>query len=225
MVVLDSKIGHIKDSLSRDEVILVTYYPYSYEGLEQELEINLHLQGERKVIKKKLPYGGYDMHLFLGDFLGEGRDCILVKGRFQGSGDIAILLLYEYSMGEMNLVLDQWDIVSKERPKIRYVKGYKVEIVYGEKEKYFIDLKEKEEDYLNLIYDERGEVKLKTGPGISDINTYYEVKALKENYYTFLIRQNIKGVVLSDILGIIQSRVEFKGKREVLLRERELIIK
>ena len=91
MAILDSKVGHIKSRISKDKVVLKTMYPFKKGELADEVEINLYLEGSNRVIKKELPYGGYNMHLFLGDFLGSGRDCILVKGRFQGSGGIAIL--------------------------------------------------------------------------------------------------------------------------------------
>ncbi len=77
------------------------------------------------------------MHLFLGDFLGSGRDCILVKGRFQGSGGIAILLLYEYDNGEIREITNQWEISARNKAIIRYLPNYKVEVSYGVKEKIY----------------------------------------------------------------------------------------
>ena len=203
MAILDSKVGHIKSRISKDRVVLKTMYPFKKGELADEVEINLYLEGSNRVIKKELPYGGYNMHLFLGDFLGSGRDCILVKGRFQGSGGIAILLLYEYDNGEPN---------------------YKVEVSYGVKEKYIVDLSSKDKSYLNLIYDEKGNVKLKINPGISDINTYYEIKELGSNKYDFLIRQNIIGIVLVDVIAIVQSRVVFNINGNFVIKDRELII-
>ena len=224
MAILDSKVGHIKSRISKDRVVLKTMYPFKKGELADEVEINLYLEGSNRVIKKELPYGGYNMHLFLGDFLGSGRDCILVKGRFQGSGGIAILLLYEYDNGEIREITNQWEISARNKAIIRYLPNYKVEVSYGAKEKYIVDLSSKDKSYLNLIYDEKGNVKLKINPGISDINTYYEIKELGSNKYDFLIRQNIIGIVLVEVIGIIQSRVVFNINGNFVIKDRELII-
>ncbi|PWX65549.1 hypothetical protein CYK85_00150, partial [Clostridium perfringens] len=128
MAILDSKVGHIKSRISKDRVVLKTMYPFKKGELADEVEINLYLEGSNRVIKKELPYGGYNMHLFLGDFLGSGRDCILVKGRFQGSGGIAILLLYEYDNGEIREITNQWEISARNKAIIRYLPNYKVEV-------------------------------------------------------------------------------------------------
>lgn len=224
MVILDYKVGHIKSRISKDKVVLKSIYPFEEGELADEVEINLQLEGSDEVIKKELPYGGYNMHLFLGDFLGNGRDCILVKGRFQGSGGIAILLLYEYDKGEIKEITNQWEISDKNKAIIRYLSNYKVEVLYGTKEKYIIDISSKDKSYLNLIYDESGNVKLKINPGISDINNYYEINELGSNKYDFLIRQNIIGVVLVDVIGIIQSKVVFYSNGNFKIKDRELIL-
>lgn len=100
------------------------------------------------------------MHLFLGDFLGNGRECILIKGRFQSSGGVAILLLYEYYNREIREVTNQWEISNRNRAGLKYLPNYKVEVSYGLDEKYIIDISLKDKSYLDLIYDEKGEVKL-----------------------------------------------------------------
>lgn len=223
-VILDVKSGHIKNKTSMDRVLLEGMYPFKAGEIANEVEINLYLEGSNEVIKKEIPYNGYDMQLFLGDFLGDGRDCILVKGRFQGSGGIAILLLYKYDNGEIKEITNQWEISNRNKTAVKYLANYKVEISYGEQEKYDIDLSFKNKTYLNLIYDEKGNIKVKVNSEISDINNYYEIKEWNNNKYDFLIRQNIIGIVLVDIIGIIQSRVVFNNDGSFIIVNRELVL-
>lgn len=94
------------------------------------------------------------MHLFLGDFR-QWKRLYFGEGRFQGSGGIAILLLYEYDNGEIREITNQWEISARNKAIIRYLPNYKVEVSYGAKEKYIVDLSSKDKSYLNLIYDEK----------------------------------------------------------------------
>ena len=51
MVILDSKVGHIKSRISKDRVVLKTMYPFKKGELADEVEINLYLEGSNRVIK------------------------------------------------------------------------------------------------------------------------------------------------------------------------------
>lgn len=224
MVILDVKSGHLKSRISNDKVILKGMYPFEKGQLADELEINLYLEGDEKVVKQKVPYGGYYVQLFLGDFLGNGTDNILVKGRFPGSGGIAILVLYEYKDGKLEEIANQWTIGEINKKEVRYLENYKVEINYGAGEKYILDISSRSKSYLNLIYGEDGKIKENVNPEISDINDYYEIKEWEIDKYDLLVRQRIIGVVLVDTLGVLQSTISFNKKGEFSNKNRELVI-
>ncbi|EGT3616304.1 hypothetical protein FHH43_08670 [Clostridium perfringens] len=224
MTILDSKVGNIKSRFSKDRVILRGLYETEKGEFADEVELNVYLEGEVGSIIKKIPYGGYFMHLFLGDFLGNGRDSILVKGMFQGSGGIAILLLYEYYNGEIREITNQWEISNRNKAIINYLPNYKIEVFFSKQEKYLLDISYREKSYLDLIYDDKGIVKTQVNAQISDINNYYEIKEWRVDKYDLLIRQNIIGIVLVDVVGIVQSRVVFSNDGKFVIRDRELVI-
>ncbi|ELC8441472.1 hypothetical protein QYB59_000471 [Clostridium perfringens] len=224
MAILDAKTGNIKSRFSKDRVILKGLYPVEKGQFADELELNVYLEGNVGSIIKKIPYGGYYMQLFLGDFLGNGRDSILVQGRFPGSGGIAILLLYDYYNGEIRELTNQWEISNRNKASIKYLPNYKIEIFFSEQEKYLLDISYKEKSYLNLIYDDKGNVKTQVNAEVSDINNYYVIKEIEEDKYDLLIRQNIIGIVLVDIIGIVQSKVVFSKDGKFDIKDRELVI-
>ena len=55
----------------------------------QQLELLIHYMNDKK-LRFQLDLTGYDIHLFLGDFLKKNYSQILITGRTGGSGDYAI---------------------------------------------------------------------------------------------------------------------------------------
>lgn len=99
-VLIDSSHGNISKENSKDEVILVGVYPF--EGISYVDNIELILKPEDSdSITVKIKYSGYNMQLFLGDFTGDNKLEIMVRGGFGGSGGFEIGVIYKYEDGKL----------------------------------------------------------------------------------------------------------------------------
>ncbi len=98
-VVLDSKYTNIIDTYSNDEVILVGVYSDSTNSYFNNFN-NIELVLNREVgypICIDLPYNGYHMQIFTGNFLGNDKREIMIRGSFDldSENDFAIIYKYE----------------------------------------------------------------------------------------------------------------------------------
>lgn len=66
-------------------------------------------------VKIQLPYSGYNMKIFCGDFTNDDRDEIMVRGSFGGSGGFEIGVIYTFENNKIKEIFNQDDI-SKNNP-------------------------------------------------------------------------------------------------------------
>ena len=169
----------------------------------------INTEESNKPIITEIPYTGYSLELFLGDFNGDGRDEIMVRGEYGGSGSYAIAAIYKYKDGYLEEIFNP-DMFSEKYKFIgKYLEGYKALVQSVTlKEKYIFDISKTPEIYLNIIYDEKGKVIGTQQPIISAINGAYPIKIVfKKNYFLF-IRQRVIGVSNADKIGYIESFID-----------------
>lgn len=206
--ILDVKVGNIIKKYSTDKVILLgEYYQKGSEYIENiEVVINPGEGGAE--IKSEIPYRGYNLELFLGDFNGDEIDEIMVRGAYGGTGGFAIASIYNYKDGKLNEVFNPNMFFDKYDFKARYLENTMVE-VYSESinEKFNFYIGNKPKVYLDIIYDENGRVKENNLPTVSAINNAFPIKTVYNKFYYLLIRQRVVGVSNADTIGFIESLI------------------
>lgn len=216
-VVIDSLYANIIDEHSQDKVVLVGIYPYENSSYSQNLELVVSPEVGYPV-KIQLPYSGYDMQLFCGDFTNDRRDEIMVRGSFGGSGGYEIGVIYKFENNEIKTIFNQDDISKNNPCTAKFKDDYKVHVVCGNK-KYSISLLNRPKDYLDLAYDESGKVFPGVQAYVDAPNALFPIKDVDNSYYELLIQQRIVGLVNADTLGIVQSVCNFlNGKFELVTK-------
>lgn len=206
-VIVDSLSANIVNKHSQDKVILVGIFPYENSSYSENLELVVNPEVGYPV-KIQLPYSGYDMQLFCGDFTNDGRDEIMVRGSFGGSGGYEIGVIYKFDNNKIKEIFNQNDITKNNSCKAKFKDNYKVHVNCGEK-KYSINLATRPKDYLELAYDSDGKVLPGVQANVDAPNALFPIKDVDNSYYELLIQQRIVGLVNADTLGIIQTICNF----------------
>ena len=216
-VVIDSISANIIDEHSQDKSILVGILPYENSTYSENLELIIKPEVGYPT-KIKLPFSGYDMQLFCGDFTNDKKDEIMVRGSFGGSGGFEIGVIYKFENNQIKEIFNQDDISKNNPCSATFKDNYKVHISCGEK-KYSINLSSRPKNYLQLAYDENGKVLPGVVAYVDAPNALFPIKDVDNSYYELLIQQRIVGVVNADTLGIIQTVCDFiNGKFNVVTK-------
>ena len=129
-VVVDSVSANIVDKHSQDKAILVGVFPYENSSYSQNLELVVKPDVGYPV-KIQLPYSGYDMQLFCGDFTNDGKDEIMVRGSFGGSGGFEIGVIYKFDKNEIREIFNQNDISKNNSCSAKFKDNYKLNLERG----------------------------------------------------------------------------------------------
>lgn len=209
--ILDVKTGNVLGKYKKDKVILVGNYLNKDSSYVENVDIIINQNTDQPIIKKT-PYSGYNLELFLGDFNGDNKEEIMLRGDFGGSGGYAIASVYEYYDNGLVEIFSQDMFYDKYKFSAKYLDFYKVLVnSITLKEKHIFDISNTPKIYLDMIYDKNGKVKTKEKPTISVINGAYPIKVLsKKNYYLF-IRQRVIGINNANTIGYIESFVDLSN--------------
>lgn len=206
-VIVDSLPANIVDKHSKDKAILVGVFPYENSSYSENLELVVNPEVGYPV-KIQLPYSGYDMQLFCGDFTNDGRDEIMVRGSFGGSGGYEIGVIYKFDNNKIKEIFNQNDITKNNSCTAKFKDNYKVHVNCGKK-KYSINLSTRPKDYLELAYNNDGKVLPGVQANVDAPNALFPIKDVDNSYYELLVQQRIVGLVNADTLGIIQTICNF----------------
>ena len=206
-VIVDRLPANIVDKHSKDKAILVGVFPYENSSYSENLELVVNPEVGYPV-KIQLPYSGYDMQLFCGDFTNDGRDEIMVRGSFGGSGGYEIGVIYKFDNNKIKEIFNQNDITKNNSCTAKFKDNYKVHVNCGKK-KYSINLSTRPKDYLELAYNNDGKVLPGVQANVDAPNALFPIKDVDNSYYELLVQQRIVGLVNADTLGIIQTICNF----------------
>ncbi len=202
-VIIDSASGNIIDEHSKDNVILVGVHPSTDSAYTDNIQLILNPKSDSP-ISIDVNYGGYNMQLFIGDFTGDNKSEIMVRGGFGGSGGFEIGVIYKYENNTLIEIFNQDKFAKDNSCVAKYVNNYKVHVNCGNK-KYSIDLSSRPKQYLNEIYSSDSSVKPYYEPYVDAPSAIYPIKQVYNNFYDLLIQQRIVGIANADTLGIIQT--------------------
>lgn len=217
--IIDTKVGNVTSAETKDKVVLMGRYPYQGSNYADNLQLIVQPEGTEKDIIIKIPYTGYAMQVFLGDFTGDGKDEVMVRGAFGGSGGYEIAVIYTYQEGKLAEIFNQDAFNMDYYCKAEYIENYKVDIVCGNKH-YTINIADRPKVYLDMVYTQEGKVKPYTEPIVSALNSAYPIKVIYNPSYSLLVQQRIIGVANADTLGAIQTMVDLKdGQPKIVSKD------
>lgn len=222
-LVLSVKYGDI-DGDSTPEKVTLLGIPFDENSIYID---TLELVIEKDNVSKqvfKIPGGGYIINLFLGNILSTKEDQIVISGQYGGTGSFALFRLYQYKNNKLKLILDDESLSAQINCYATYEKNNIALVTCRETNKrYTIDISKNYEGYLDLIYDQNGNIKPYTEPIVSDVNTVYPILTPYNDFYSIQTQQRIVGVSNSDTLGAIQSVLEVNEQGVIDIKEQYLL--
>lgn len=204
--IIEIKEGDVTGYFSQDKIILTGECPYVETTFTNNIELIVQPRRKKKPSLVKIPFSGYYFQIFLGDFNGDGRDEVLVRGSFLEVRGYAVGAIYTYSNGYIEKIFDHEIFTSSYPFKARYLDNYKIEVEsLPLKEKYLIDISGRPKEYLDLLFDTTGKVKNNVSPAISPVIDVDPVKSVYDDSYSLIIKQNVLGIDNDDVFAIIES--------------------
>lgn len=171
-----------------------------------------------KSLVTKVNYTGYNLELFLGDFNKDGLDEIMLRGAYGGSGGYEIASVYKYKNGSLEEIFSPEIFENKYTFKAQYLPGNLVEVVLPQlEEKFIFNMNNKPKTYLDMIYEENGEVRNGAIPVVSSINEAFPIKTVYSQEIYLFIRQRVVGVSNADTIGYIESFISLENDNITIL--------
>jgi len=204
--IIDTKTGNITDINSNDKVVLRGEYPFEGSNYADNIELVLNRENDTPITIKS-QYGGYKMQLFVGDFTGDNKSEIMLRGAFGGSGGFEIGVIYRYEDGQLIEIFDQNKFYEDNECTSKYKDNYKVSIDCG-KNKYLVDISNREKEYLDYIYSEDKKVNTVSTPYVDAPSGIYPIKQVYNDYYQLLIRQRVVGIANADTIAVVQTLID-----------------
>lgn len=160
---------------------------------------------------------GYSPTILLRDFTGDGVSDILIGINTGGSGGIMYYYIYSFINNTPRLLFD-FDVYNQQYEyQVNYKDNYKVEVISEKNnEMYIIDISNRDEDYLNEIYDKDGNLKAPIEGFVNPLSGLYPVDFDSNGVYELLGYQKIAGRYNADSLGYILNTLKWKDNMFVL---------
>lgn len=215
-IIIDSGYGSIVNKYSYDKVILVGEFPYERSSYANNLQLVIDKE-DNLPVTIHVPYSGYNMQIFVGDFTGNKIDNIMIRGDYidfnkidnkeskyeNNINNYELGVIYKFENGNLIEIFDTNNIKDKNLCTAKFKNNYKVSITC-ENKKYLIDLSAKSIDYLNRIYDKNKKVKTDLRPTLDRSMRIYPVKQTFNDYYDLLVYQTIVGIDKEDVIATIE---------------------
>jgi hypothetical protein len=160
---------------------------------------------------------GYNPTLFLGDFTGDTVDDILISIATGGSGGTMYYYIYSFLNNNTQLMFDFDLFNDMYQYDVTFEDNYKVYVISKiNNKKYIIDISNKDDDYLNEIYDGFGKLKNPIDGFVNPLSGLYPVDFDANKVYSLLAYQKIAGRYNADSLGYVMNTLEWKDNIFVL---------
>jgi len=186
-------------------------------------QITLVIQDGRTGMVRYVPLksnAGFNPTLFLGDFTGDGVKDIFISIASGGSGGIMFYYTYSYVCNTPKLLFDYEVFNGTYQYQVTYQDYYKVEVInVTEGTKYVIDITNKDQDYLNEIYDAEGKLKSPIEGFVNPLSGLYPIDFDSDGVYELLAYQRVSGRFAADDLGYLLTTLRWNGNRFALVNQ------
>ncbi|WP_341877833.1 hypothetical protein [Defluviitalea saccharophila] len=157
---------------------------------------------------------GYNPTVFLGDFTGDGIKDILIGITSGGSGGIMYYYIYSDAGNIPKLLFDYEVFNQSYKYEVIYRDQYKVDVInITDRIKYIIDISNRDQEYLQEIYNADGTLKEPIEGFVSPLSGLYPIDFDSNGVYELLGFQRISGRYAADALGYIQTSLEWDKNR------------
>ena len=207
-VIIDAKDGNITDKFSQDKVILTGVKKFESSDYLADLVITINKDVSGDLIEKKIPYAGYDLRLFLGDFNGDGVSEIMIKGLLEKSIGSYMFVVYAFKDDDLVEIYNYNRFNMMSKFDCKYLDNYRAEIISEKtKEKYIVDLSLRPRRYLDLVYDDNGKLKENSNIKVTNLRNVYAIETDEMDIYNLALTQVVVGQDNEDIISTIESIV------------------
>nr|WP_260398987.1 VCBS repeat-containing protein [Peribacillus simplex] len=178
--------------------------------------LTLVIQNGRTNQNEQIPIknnSGYNPTLILGDFTANKGDDILVVIDTGGSGGTIYAYVFSYINGQLMQIFNSDSFNETYKYDVTYENQYKVMVnSYYLKEKYILDLTNKDKGYLSEIYNKNGVLKAPIEGWVNPLSGLYPVDFNRDGIYELEAYQRIAGRYNADSLGFVQTVLKWNGR-------------
>lgn len=226
-VIIDVAYGSITNKYSDDSVVLVGEFHDEKSNHANSLQLVINRENDLP-ITVNVPYNGYNMQLFVGDFTGDKIDNIMIRGEYENpqiykdSHDNLISyelgVIYKYESEKLIEIFNMKKYKNNNLACAKFKSNYRTAVSCGKK-KYLIDLSTRPKEYLNKIYDEDKAVKTNLKPTLDNPSEIFPMKVVFSDCYNLLIYQRIVGINNSDVIGTIETLINLNNNNINIIYE------
>lgn len=226
-VIIDVAYGSITNKYSDDSVVLVGEFHDEKSNHANSLQLVINRENDLP-ITVNVPYNGYNMQLFVGDFTGDKIDNIMIRGEYENpqiykDGHDNLIsyelgVIYKYESEKLIEIFNMKKYKNNNLACAKFKSNYRTSVSCGKK-KYLIDLSTRPKEYLNKIYDEDKTVKTNLKPTIDNPSEIFPIKEVFSDCYNLLIYQRIVGINNSDVIGTIETLINLNNNKINIIYE------
>ncbi len=226
-VIIDVAYGSITNKYSDDSVVLVGEFHDEKNNHANSLQLVINRENDLP-ITVNVPYNGYNMQLFVGDFTGDKIDNIMIRGEYENpqiykDGHDNLIsyelgVIYKYESEKLIEIFNMEKYKNNNLACAKFKSNYRTSVSCGKK-KYLIDLSTRPKEYLNKIYDEDKTVKTNLKPTLDNPSEIFPIKVVFSDCYNLLIYQRIVGINNSDVIGTIETLINLNNNNINIIYE------
>ena len=226
-VIIDVAYGSITNKYSDDSVVLVGEFHDEKSNHANSLQLVINRENDLP-ITVNVPYNGYNMQLFVGDFTGDKIDNIMIRGEYENpqiykDGHDNLIsyelgVIYKYESEKLIEIFNMKKYKNNNLACAKFKSNYRTSVSCGKK-KYLIDLSARTKEYLNKIYDEDKKVKTNLKPTLDNPSEIFPIKEVFSDCYNLLIYQRIVGINNSDVIGTIETLINLNNNNINIIYE------
>lgn len=226
-VIIDVAYGSITNKYSDDSVVLVGEFHDEKSNHANSLQLVINRENDLP-ITVNVPYNGYNMQLFVGDFTGDKIDNIMIRGEYENpqiykDGHDNLIsyelgVIYKYESEKLIEIFNMEKYKNNNLACAKFKSNYRTSVSCGKK-KYLIDLSARPKEYLNKIYDEDKKVKTNLKPTLDNPSEIFPMKVVFSDCYNLLIYQRIVGINNSDVIGTIETLINLNNNNINIIYE------
>lgn len=226
-VIIDVAYGSITNKYSDDSVVLVGEFHDEKSNHANSLQLVINRENDLP-ITVNVPYNGYNMQLFVGDFTGDKIDNIMIRGEYENpqiykDGHDNLIsyelgVIYKYESEKLIEIFNMKKYKNNNLACAKFKSNYRTSVSCGKK-KYLIDLSTRPKEYLNKIYDEDKTVKTNLKPTLDNPSEIFPIKEVFSDCYNLLIYQRIVGINNSDVIGTIETLINLNNNKINIIYE------
>lgn len=226
-VIIDVAYGSITNKYSDDKVVLVGELHDEKSNYANSLQLVINRENDLP-ITVNVPYNGYNMQLFVGDFTGDKIDNIMIRGEYENPQidkdgydnliSYELGVIYKYESEKLIEIFNMDKYKNNNLACAKFKNNYRTSVSWGKK-KYLIDLSTRPKEYLNKIYDEDKTVKTNLKPTLDNPSEIFPIKEVFNDCYNLLIYQRIVGINNSDVIGTIETLINLNNNKINIIYE------